>query len=299
MEKARNPHHLLVFMIIVISLEAVMFSAGNFKLNIKYISEIERVKKIKTMLENTEVKAKALSVYNITQNKKIYGKNDDEALPLASLAKIMTVIVALDSNRNILSSDNIVSISKNASNQEGDYGLFVNERWNIYDLARLTLINSANDGAYALWENNPDNFLEKMNTKAHKLGMDHASFLNITGLDIDGVTAGGLASASDVNAMAIFAERAYPDIFSATLASEINLTSVSGFTHNFKNTDIVVNKIPNLLFSKTGFTDVAGGNLIVMFKDKSGEEIAVTVMGSTYDGRFDDMEKIVNVLYNS
>ena len=80
---------------------------------------------------------------------------------------------------------------------------------------------------------------------------------------------------------------------------EINLKSESGFEHNFKNTNILIGKIPNLLFSKTGFTEIAGGNLVVIFKDKGGREIAVTLLGSTFDGRFADMEKIVNILYNS
>ena len=98
--------------------------------------------------------------------------------------------------------------------------------------------------------------------------------------------------------MALYALKAYPEIFNATVIPEINLTSESGFSHNFKNTNTIIEKIPNLLFSKTGFTDVAGGSLAIIFRDKKGDEIAVALLGSTFEERFSDMEKIVDVLYN-
>jgi D-alanyl-D-alanine carboxypeptidase len=98
--------------------------------------------------------------------------------------------------------------------------------------------------------------------------------------------------------MAMYILKAYPEISRVTTMLEINLKSESGFMHNFKNTDILVEKIPNLLFSKTGFTDVAGGSLAIIFKNKNGHDIAVTILGSTFDGRFIDMENIVNVLYS-
>ncbi|MEK9181885.1 MAG: hypothetical protein AAB786_02580 [Patescibacteria group bacterium] len=281
-------------MFIFVATMATFFFIGDLKLNEHFRLEKETNARINIALQNIPVEAKAVSIYNITQNKKIYGKNDEVVLPLASLAKIMTIIVALHSHEP----NEIISLSPEAINQAGDFGLLVNEKWNIYNLAQLTLINSANDGAYALSENNLQNFLEKMNGKAQRIGMEHTSFLNFTGLDLDLENAGSFASAVDVNIMALYAYQAYPEIFLTTILPEINLKSESGFTHNFKNTNTIIDKIPNLLFSKTGFTEVAGGNLVIIFKDKKGEEIAVTVLGSTFKGRFSDMEKIVDVLYN-
>ena len=278
----------LVIVLAIFALEAIFFSAGNFKLNERDRLEEERIEKIQ------------VSIYNISQNKKIYGKNDDIALPIASLAKIMTVVIALNSYEP----DGVISISQNAVNQAGNYGIFVNEKWKVYDIAKFTLISSANDGAYALWENNPNNFLDKMNNKARKIGMEQSFFLNFTGLDIVDkaglpAQAGAFASATDVNTMAMFGLLSYPEIFSVTTLPEINLKSESGFVHNFKSTNIIVDRIPNLLFSKTGYTEVAGGNLVIIFKDKRREEIAVTILDSTFDGRFSDMEKIMEILYNS
>lgn len=295
-EQAKN--RLLIFIIAIFALEAILFSAGNFKLNQKINLENAQIEKIQSALTNIPVLAKAVSVYDITLNKKIYGLNDETAMPMASLAKTMTVLVSINKNNM----NDIVTILPEAVSQAGDFGIFAYERWNTTDLAWFTLLVSANDGAYAL-ALKTDDFLEKMNAKAKRLGLEHTAFLNPTGLDIlDTKTglptmAGAFTSALDANLLASYAIRAYPKIFNITTMPEINLRSESGFYHKFKNTNTIVEKIPNIIFSKTGFTDLSGGNLTVIFKDKMNHLVAVTVLGSTFEGRFTDMKNIVNVLY--
>ena len=289
----KTPNNQLVFMLIVVATTATFFFIYNYDSNENLKLEEEFEKIIQNNLTQAPILAKAVSVYDITVNKKIFGKNDEVALPIASLAKIMTVIVGLNGH----SRDEIVLISPNAVNQAGDFGIFANEKWKINDAAKFTLIVSANDGAYALAEKE-ENFLEKMNSKGRRIGMENALFLNTTGLDMNVTNVGAFASASDVNTMAIYILKAYPEISRVTTMPEINLKSESGFMHNFKNTDTLIGKIPNLLFSKTGYTEVAGGNLTIIFKDKKEHEIAVTILGSTFFGRFTDMEKIVDVLYD-
>lgn len=299
MEKELKTNRFFVLVIVLVALEAILFSAGNFKLNETVRLEKEASERVVIALQNISIEARAVSVYDINKSKKIYGKNDEVAMPIASLAKIMTVTLGLNRHRK----DDIIYISPNAVGQAGDFGIFANEKWKVNDLAKFTLIVSANDGAYALAEKD-ESFLDRLNSKAKKIGMKNTLFLNSTGLDLLTDTglpiqAGAFASAEDANLMAIYGLRAYPEIFSVTAEPEINLTSLSGFLHSFKNTDTITEKIPNLVFSKTGYTEIAGGNLTVIFKDKRGHYIAVTVLGSSFDGRFSDMEKIVNVLYNN
>jgi|SRR3989344_613833 len=294
-QETKIQNRLLFFILVVLALEAIFFSVENSKLKEEEQLRQEHKEQLKITLENTPVLAQAVSVYNLSENisedKKIYGKNDDISMPIASLAKILTVAVALNNYQK----DEIISIPPEAIKQDGDFGLLAQEKWKVKDLARLTLISSANDGVYALATG--EDFLQRVNEKARKIGLENSIFLNTTGLDLDLSQAGAFASAEDVNEMAFYAYRAYPEIFQATRVEEIELESESGFTHNFKNTNTIVSKIPNLLFSKTGFTEVAGGNLIVIFRNKRGEEIAITLLGSTFDGRFSDMETIVNILY--
>ncbi len=284
----------LLFAVFFIALVAFLFFQENTKLNNREAIKLALDEKLGSELAELELEAKAVSVYDITNDKKIYGKNDSVALPLASLAKIATVASAVEPGKE----DDLIHISSEAIQQAGDFGLFANEKWRVADLARLTLVVSANDGAYALAESHAD-FIKKINDKLKRLGAETTILQNATGLDINIATDGGRGSAEDVNLLVRYAREAHPEIFSATTLPEITLTSESGFEHNFKNTNTLIGKIPNLLFSKTGYTEIAGGNLAIVFKDQSDREIAVTILGSTFNGRFIDMEKVVEILYNN
>ncbi len=253
--------------------------------------EIQQIAEVKNKIESLDLEAKAISVYDIDTKKELYGKNEREILPLASLAKIMTALIAFQ----LHPSDNQLKISSTAIGQEGDNSLFSNEVWDLEELIKLTLISSSNDGAWALAEN-VENFLPVMNEKAKKLGLESIKFFNSTGLDFDNVGAGAVGNAFDVNQMAIFALKIHPDIFSATTALEATFKSESGFIHKVKNTNISIKRIPNPLFSKTGYSLLAGGNLTIIFKAQNEHLIAITILGSSLYGRFSDMEKLVNIL---
>ena len=302
-ETIKTYNNALAFSLLSVAIAGTFFFVGNNKLNEEYEQQEEKYQKIQATLNSTEFVAKAISLYDITDSRKIYSKKDEAVLPIASIAKIMTVIEGLKGR----TPEDIIYVSRDAVKQAGDFGMLANEKWKIGELAKATLVVSANDGAYALSELG-DNFLNNINSKVRRLGAANTIFANPTGLDIYNQSkeeiigvglpaqAGVVATAEDVNAMAAYGFKAYPEIFSATTLAEINIKSESGFEHNFKNTNTLIGKIPNLLFSKTGFTETAGGSLVIIFKDKNGHNIAVTVLGSTYDGRFVDMEKIINVL---
>ncbi len=291
--KISKENYFLFFILIILALEAILFFIENKKLDNLFNNEETKIEKIQNILTNASIQARAISIYDQTQGVKIYAKNDDVSMPIASLTKIMTIILALSKHEE----SDVIFISQNALKQESDYGFFVNEKFKIEDLAKFTLIGSVNDGAYALAES-VNNFLEQMNLKAKKIGMEKTLFLNPTGLDIDESHAGASATAEGMNILALYAFKGYPEIFSATILPEIKIKSLSGFEHNIKNTDVILDKIPNILFSKTGFTPLAGGNLTIIYKAKNGHIVAITVLGSTEEGRFIDMEKMVNILDN-
>ncbi|KKQ87749.1 MAG: D-alanyl-D-alanine carboxypeptidase DacB [Parcubacteria group bacterium GW2011_GWF2_38_8] len=291
MEPAPRKNIFLFIILIILALEAVLFSVGNEKLNLAFLKEENRLMEVQSALAGIPIQAKAFSIYDRTLNRKIYGRNDEIALPIASLTKIMTVAIALNNHE----ADDIVLVRSDAIKQEGDYGFFVDEKFKTKDLAEFTLVGSANDGAYALAEDDGD-FLEKMNNKAQKIGTESALFLNFTGLDIDGNKAGAYASAQDMNLIAIYALERYQDVFGATVLPELRTRSESGFFHSVKNTNIILDKIPGILFSKTGITPLAKGNLTVIYKNKYEHIIAITILGSTPEGRFSDAGKIIDTL---
>ncbi|MEK7060338.1 MAG: hypothetical protein AAB970_01820, partial [Patescibacteria group bacterium] len=117
----------LFVILIILALEAILFSVGNDKLNLAFLNNENKLVKMQNILANIPVQAKAFSIYDETSGIKIYGKNDEIEMPIASLAKIMTVVIALN-NHNV---NDVISISGEALKQEGDSGFFINEKFKI------------------------------------------------------------------------------------------------------------------------------------------------------------------------
>ena len=286
----------LLFLLVLLLLFAGAFFLETEKTK-KSIEEAERaeIRELESLVEEIEgldIKAKAVSVFNITKHQKIYGRNDTEALPLASLVKTMTTIVALAEKE-----EQEVYISDDALAQTGDNSLYLYEKWAKEELLKFMLITSSNDAGVAISGDDPA-FIDKMNEKAKRLGMTNTTFHNATGLDIDEERAGAYGSAEDANTMAIFAMRLNPGLFGTTSLSAKSFKSLSSLEHEAVNTNTSIQNLPGLMFSKTGATDLAGGNLTIIFKNQRGEEIAITVLGSTFLDRFKDIEQLHDVLYN-
>ncbi len=243
-----------------------------------------------------ELEAKAAYVFDIKEKRGLYAKNENVQLPLASLAKLMTALVAL---RNAPENE-LVTISENAVKKEGDSGLFIGEKWPLKNLIGLTLVSSSNDGAAAIAEafnyragdETNASFVEKMNYAARELGLKQTYFLNETGLDFDGTTSGAYGSAKDVSKLLINILSERPEIAEMTSYKEIVASSIKD-NHHATNTNRILDEIPGLLLSKTGYTDLAGGNLAVIFEVSAGRPIVAVVLGSTEEGRFSDMKKII------
>lgn len=245
--------------------------------------------------------AKSYYVYDITDKKVIAEKNPDEILPLASITKIMTSFIALRK----LSPNEIVTINKEALLTEGDSGFFENEQMLLSQLIYSTMISSLNDGAEAIAFNTAkkfheekdykDFFIDLMNNEGKEIGLKSSNFNSISGLDDDVKNLpGSTGTAKEVSFFTSFAYLSYPSIFSFTSKDKYSFVSKNNFTHNFINTDILLLKYPNIIFSKTGFTDLAGGNLSTLYKTKNNHIVSIVVLGSTKSGRFFDVEQLIN-----
>ncbi len=118
----------------------------------------------------------------------LYAKNEDEALPPASVTKIMTLLLvmeAIDSGK--LGWEDMVTASAHACSMGGSQiYLKENERMSVRDLVKSVVIASANDAAVALAEHlmgSEAAFVSAMNRRATELGMEHTNFENTNGLD--------------------------------------------------------------------------------------------------------------------
>lgn len=252
--------------------------------------------------QGVAVTAKAAYVYDVSKKEVLYAKAADERLPLASLTKVMSALVASD----IAGPDTIVTISRESLMTDGDSGLLVGERWKMKDLLDFSLISSSNDGIHAaalaagaIASQSTDpataeaTFVSEMNAKADEIQMKNTYYFNPTGLDESTVKGGAYGSAHDMAKLFEYILSTHPDLLEATQEARTSISSLDK-SHAAKNTDILANLIPGLVASKTGYTDIAGGNLVIAFNPELDHLIIISVLGSTEQGRFDDMTRLVN-----
>jgi D-alanyl-D-alanine carboxypeptidase len=246
---------------------------------------------------NVSLIAKSAIVYDLTNNQVLYSKNAYTSLPLASVTKLLTLYAATE----VLSPDSTVTMSAASLaevNDTADTGFTAGETFRFEDLARLTLAASSNSGAESIAEaadqvrSTTESALLANAASAIGLSQTHAT--NATGLDVNEEVSGGYGSAHDMAVLAGALLQKAPQIAEATTLPVVSITSNQGTVHTFSNTDIDVTHIPDPLLSKTGYTDLAGGNLVVVYDAAINHPVAVVVLGSTVNGRFTDVQQLVN-----
>lgn len=230
------------------------------------------------------VEAEAIYVYDIVKDEVLYSRNEEKQLPLASITKLMTAVIA----REYLSDNLVVSITQEAIMEEGDSGFTAGEKWKINDLIDFTLLTSSNDGAHAIATVSESfSFIEKMNEKAKIINLNQTYFSNESGLDASINSGGAYGSARDVALLVEYILRNHIDLIESTRNDELAINS-----HMAKNTNKYTGDIPGLIGSKTGFTDLAGGNLVIAFDAGINRPIIISVLGSTFEDRFNDVDKL-------
>lgn len=288
----------------------VLISAGAFYiLGLSQYRGNQIVKKTQNELlaqgvfENLNLDAKSYAVYDDSQKKIISSKNLQSQLPLASLTKIMASLVALD----LAPRDYTIDIPKDNEKNFFDKTRVTPGKWRLDDLLRFTLVSSSNSGinviatsllSHVLIPPGINHFTELMNNKAKNLRLNQTFFLNESGLDINKSLSGGYGSAKDMVTLFDTALSTAPDIFGWTKFNSIVINSQAGIPEQAINTNPSVSRIDGLIASKTGLTDLAGGNLIIAFDMEKSIRVIVVVLGSSQDGRFKDTQKLIDATIN-
>ena len=248
---------------------------------------------------------KSAYVFDVAENKVIFKKNEFTQLPLASLTKLMMALTAVE----LIPKDSHITIKKEFLQEEGDTGLLADESWRLKDLMDFSLLVSSNDGARSIasvvgafdlksddYDLGRKDFVTKMNVKAQDLSLLQTYFVNESGLDLGNVS-GGYGSAIDVAKLMQYILINHPEILEATKYPSLTIDSLNKI-HLAKNTNTDIGNIPGLIASKTGYTDLAKGNLVVAFDASIGQPIIVVVLGSTLEGRFADISALVKASLN-
>ncbi len=232
-------------------------------------------------------RAKSVVLTESATGQVLYSQNPDLKLPIASVTKIMTLLIAAEEMKaGRLSFDDI----------DGSV-IWLNEgeEMSVYDICRSVVISSANDACVALGEHiagSEEEFVKRMNKRASELDMTNTHFVNCTGLDADN----HFSSASDVAKMA--AELRKYDYYDEFLMTR--LTYVREGTS--KETQLLnTNRLlgyDGITGLKTGTTDNAGYCFTATAKRGDMELVAVVLGAETDDGRFEIAEALLDYGFN-
>lgn len=237
---------------------------------------------------NISITAKAGVVYDLTDGKILYDKNANQILPLASITKLMTVLIASQK----LNQTDLVELSNNNNR----------ETWQLKELIDYTLVNSYNEGASALatavTNKTGQNFVQLMNNEKDRLGFQTLSFNNETGLDVSDNQAGAYGGALDVAKLHAYIIKNYPNVLEATKEPVINVYNTNLDRYLAVNTNPSTNQFPGLISSKTGTTPLAGANLSLILDVGLNHPIAIVILGSTENDRFSDAKKLTEATIN-
>lgn len=258
--------------------------------------------------------AQSAIVFDAETGHVLYDYRASEAMPLASITKVMTALAIT----SLLQGSDTLTITQNAIETEGYDTLHVGEKWTVDDLVDFMLITSSNKAAQALHDAGraelesraetaqlgnldprKDVFIEYMNVLAKRIGMQATTFTNATGLDTNNDTvATNFGSARDVAQLFAYILQHKPRLIEATKDDSSLLRSQTGMQHNAITTNKAISEIPGLIGGKTGFTDIAGGNLAVAFDVEPGHPVVLVVLGSGKDERFADILTLVASVRN-
>lgn len=242
-------------------------------------------KPIVPLAKNTEMFNGSLSAISAivldTKTKTIlFKKNIDEIRPLASITKLMAVMVLLDLSPNWNASATITE-----GDLAGDHHVEVGETFTLDDLWHAALIGSSNTAINALVRSTgltTEQFVLKMNQKAQALRLGSAFFDEPTGLSDKNV-----ASVSDTARMLIDALK-FEKIYDTVQIGEYYIRPLESkkarriWTTNWLLTNWVPNnfKVENIA-GKTGYIDSSRYNFAVTLGDDKQHNIAVVVFGAT------------------
>jgi D-alanyl-D-alanine endopeptidase (penicillin-binding protein 7) len=227
-----------------------------------------------------------------------YCKNADEQQPIASITKLMTALVFLENNPGW---DTSYVISSQDQIEGGRLNLFSGEEVKISDLFKTSLIASDNGATLALVHAtglSEEEFVEKMNKQAEKLGLSQTKFIDPIGLSDKNVS-----TAREV-ALLAKAALAREEIRQATESKEHIFSTLNGKEKKIESTDyLLFDSAKNsfqVMGGKTGYTDKAGYCFVGRFKDESGREVISVILNSSgKNERFRESKSLVNWVFQN
>jgi serine-type D-Ala-D-Ala carboxypeptidase (penicillin-binding protein 5/6) len=230
------------------------------------------------------VDAEAYVVQNAGTGEVLAAGDARERLPMASITKLMTCLVALER----VSLDDVATVStRTASIGESTINLRPGERVAVRDLVRAALVQSANDAANAIaayvGQGSVPRFVALMNQRARELGLTDTHFVNPDGLDAPG----HVSSARDVTKLARVAMR------KPFIRQTVRLVDAAAAGRRLHTWNDLLTSFPNVIGVKTGHTNGAGWSEVAAARG-GGVTIYATILGGdSREGRNADLRALL------
>jgi serine-type D-Ala-D-Ala endopeptidase (penicillin-binding protein 7) len=222
-----------------------------------------------------DVRSSSVIVMDEEDSSVLYSRKADAVVPVASITKLMTALVVLESRQPM---DEVIEIA--AEDRDTELGttsrLGVGTRLSRDDLLHLALMSSENRAAHALGRHHPGGlkaFMKAMNVKANALGMHHSRFVDPTGL-----SGRNVSSAADLTRLVIAASR--DPVIRDYSTNESHTVRVGKQILEFRNTNTLVAKTDwDIAVQKTGYTRLAG-QCLVMKATIKGRPVVIVLLNS-------------------
>lgn len=219
-----------------------------------------------------ETSATSAILMDIDSERILYSDNIHDIRSVASISKIMTCILAIESGKL----EDLVTIGDEINSSYGS-GIYIKkgEQIKLIDLLYGLMLRSGNDAALAIAHyvgGNVDNFVKMMNEKAKTLKMTNTTFNNPSGLDED---KGNYSTSYD---MALLTSYAYKnDIFKKIIGTKKYKLTTNKNTYSWTNKNKLLNMYEYATGGKTGYTKIAKRTLVNTASNKNLNLVAVTL----------------------
>lgn len=237
--------------------------------------------------EVPHVRAAAAIVYDPVTGEVIWEENSQELRSIASITKLMTAVVFLESATDLSSE---VMIERGDVSHASVTHLRAAERVRLDDLLHLMLIASDNAAARALARVSPlgsAGFVDRMNSLAKELGLDHSSFA-----DPSGLYSSNVSSAFDISRLIAFA--ATDERIAPILQKRDYTLTTSRRTVKVRSTNKLLGEV-DVQGGKTGFIGKSGYCFASLLRLPHGKDVAVVVLGAKSSaGRFLETRHLFN-----
>jgi D-alanyl-D-alanine endopeptidase (penicillin-binding protein 7) len=221
-----------------------------------------------------------------TQGQVLIEHDADQQRPIASITKLMNVMIILDSQQSL---DEVILLDYKLTRQYHTHLPHSIKTLTRRELIDLAMVKSDNFAAYTLCANYPggvDRCVAEMNHKAITLEMFQTHYTDPTGLDETNIS-----TARDLIKLIISA-KAYPEIVGATRAS-VDI-KVRRHWWQFWNTNPLVRTTDDVIVSKTGFISASGGCVVMLMDTPVGQRIVALLGSRNTHTRFPEAQKLAN-----